>query len=181
MDGLPVLPVGVVIAGGFEVLQLVDEVVLAELEPSEFLGELLTSVSRAVVALVLGGTLKLGAKVPLTVRAEDPLGEEVPNRVQEDLFAYPQALGVFAVPVGASLVMLPLRLAREIGDGAPRLTEHAPLAEVTGDVGAQPVRALRLRMAVDSAARAGALPVFGHRRGGFEQLLGDQGLVGGVR
>jgi hypothetical protein len=48
LDGLPILPVGVGVAGGFEVLQLVDEVVLAPLKPDEFTRELLALVDRAV-------------------------------------------------------------------------------------------------------------------------------------
>ena len=85
------------------------------------------------------------------------------------------------VPAGTSVVMTVIGLAGVIGVLAACLAEHAPAAQVAEHVRAQQVAAPSLRVAADTRAGAGALPVPADRGHRLEQVAGDQGLMPGLR
>lgn len=143
------------------------------------LGELGLQGLAAVVEVRFGGDGgQGGGEQGLAVGAEDPFGEEAGDRVEEQVFADRQMGRVGGVP-GLVGVVVFAGFAVVVDDAAFGAAPHAPLAQLAVQVGAQPVGAGGLGVAVGSGPGAGALPEPADGAGGFEDLPGDQRLVGG--
>lgn len=108
--------------------------------------------------------------------------EQIMDRVEEDVLAHADDLGVsgeaviaaFVVPVGLAAVAV-LGLAAGLG-----LAEHTPVTGIAVDEGTQGIDASGLWVAVGRRAGTGGAADAPDVLGGFVDLPGDQGFMGGA-
>jgi hypothetical protein len=125
LDALPVLLVGLGIAGVVLLLKPGDEVLLAALDIADQRVQPRLACGPGVVVVPAVADGELGAQQVVTARAEDALGEEGADQVQEGVFADPDTGRMSGVPAGPAVVVVGIGLAGIVGVLVAGLAERA--------------------------------------------------------